>query len=216
MARDVSILIVTYQCGAEARNCLASIYEHTDGVDFEVVVLDNASRDGTAEMVRSEFPQARLLALDENVGFAAGVNRAAEEAEGEYLFLLNPDTVVHEGAVANLVDFARRHPEHGLYGGRTLRSERHGRPRLVLGAALALEPRLLRDHAQRGLQGHARVRPGVARRLAARLGSRGRCRHGLPAARPDAALARSSAASTCASSCTARTPTSRSARAGGA
>ena len=84
-------------------------------------MLDNASRDGTAEMVRSEFPQARLLALDENVGFAAGVNRAAEEAEGEYLFLLNPDTVVHEGAVANLVDFARRHPEHGLYGGRTLR-----------------------------------------------------------------------------------------------
>ena len=121
MARDVSILIVTYQCGAEARDCLASIYEHTDGVDFEVVVLDNASRDGTAEMVRSEFPQAKLLALDENIGFAAGVNRAAEEAEGEYLFLLNPDTVVHEGAVANLVDFARRHPEHGLYGGRTLR-----------------------------------------------------------------------------------------------
>jgi N-acetylglucosaminyl-diphospho-decaprenol L-rhamnosyltransferase len=121
VARDVSILIVTYQCGAEARDCLASIYENTAGVDFEVIVLDNASRDGTADMVRSGFPQVRLLALDENVGFAAGVNRAAEEAEGEYLMLLNPDTLVHEGAVANFVEFARRNPEHGLYGGRTLR-----------------------------------------------------------------------------------------------
>jgi GT2 family glycosyltransferase len=122
LARDVSILIVTYQCGAEARDCLTSIYENTgDGVDFEVVVLDNASRDGTADMIRSEFPQVRLLALDENIGFAAGVNRAAEEAEGEYLMLLNPDTVVHEDAVANFVGFARRDPGHGLYGGRTLR-----------------------------------------------------------------------------------------------
>jgi N-acetylglucosaminyl-diphospho-decaprenol L-rhamnosyltransferase len=123
VAVDVSILIVTYKCHHEARECLASIYRNTTGVDFEVVVLDNASQDGTVEMVRSEFPQARLIALDENVGFAAGVNLAAEEAEGEHVLLLNPDTVVHEGAVRNLVDFAERRPEHGLYGGRTLRPD---------------------------------------------------------------------------------------------
>lgn len=83
-------------------------------------MLDNASGDGTAEMIRTEFQEVRLLALDENLGFAAGVNRAAEEARGEYVLLLNPDTVVHESAVRNLVEFARAHPEHGLYGGRTL------------------------------------------------------------------------------------------------
>lgn len=123
MARDVSILIVTYECGAEARDCLASIFENTSGVDFEVVVVDNASGDGTADMVRAEFPQVRLIALEENAGFATGSNLAASAAEGEYLLLLNPDTVVHEGAVRNLVEFARRHPEHGLYGGRTLRPD---------------------------------------------------------------------------------------------
>jgi N-acetylglucosaminyl-diphospho-decaprenol L-rhamnosyltransferase len=86
-----------------------------------VVVVDNASDDGTADMIRADFPQVRLLALEENLGFAAGNNLAADAAEGEHLLLLNPDTLAHEGAVANLVDFARRRPEHGLYGGRTLK-----------------------------------------------------------------------------------------------
>jgi GT2 family glycosyltransferase len=85
-----------------------------------VIVLDNASGDGTAELVAAEFPAVRLLALDENLGFAAGCNRAAGEARGEYLLLLNPDTEVHAGALDALVAFARAHPEHGLVGGRTL------------------------------------------------------------------------------------------------
>lgn len=83
-------------------------------------MLDNDSGDGTAELVGGEFPEVRLLALDENLGFAAGVNRAAEEAHGQYLLLLNPDTVVHDGALDAIVEFARTHPEHGLVGGRTL------------------------------------------------------------------------------------------------
>lgn len=123
MAVDVSVLIVTYQCREAARECLQSVYSRTNGVAFEVVVVDNASDDGTADMLRTEFPQARLVALDENVGFAAGSNRAAEHAAGEYLLHLNPDTVVHDGAVDDLVAFARRRPEHGLYGGRTLRPD---------------------------------------------------------------------------------------------
>ena len=123
MAVDVSILIVTYRSRQAARECLESLYSVTAGVDYEVVVVDNASADGTADMVRAEFPHARLIALDENVGFAPGINLAAEAAVGEYLLLLNPDTVVHEGAVENLVAFARRRPEHGLYGGRTVRPD---------------------------------------------------------------------------------------------
>jgi GT2 family glycosyltransferase len=116
---DVSILVVTYRCRDAARGCLASLRE-TVAVPHEVVVLDNASQDGTVEMVREEFPDARLIASEENLGFAVGCNRAAEEARGKYVLLLNPDTVVHEGAVGALLDFARAHPEHGLVGGRTL------------------------------------------------------------------------------------------------
>ena len=123
MAVDVSILIVTYRSRQATRECLESLYSVTTGIDYEVVIVDNASQDGTVEIVREEFPQARLIALDENVGFGPGVNVAAEVAAGEYLLLLNPDTVVHEGAVRNLVAFARRRPEHGLYGGRTLRPD---------------------------------------------------------------------------------------------
>lgn len=85
------------------------------------MVVDNASDDGTVDMISDEFGDVRLVALDRNLGFAAGMNLAAEHAEGEYLLLLNPDTVVRPGAVANLVRFARARPEHGLYGGRTFR-----------------------------------------------------------------------------------------------
>jgi GT2 family glycosyltransferase len=116
---DVSILIVTYRCRDAARACLASLRD-TVSFPHEVIVLDNASGDGTVEMVRDEFPEVRLIASDENLGFALGCNRAAEAGRGEYLLLLNPDTVAHPGAVENLAAFARAYPEHGLYGGRTL------------------------------------------------------------------------------------------------
>jgi GT2 family glycosyltransferase len=117
---DVSILIVTYKCRDEARDCLASIYGQEHGVSFETLVLDNDSGDGTVEMVRSEFPQATLVPLGENIGFAAGMNRLAELAHGEFILLLNPDTIVHPHALESLVAFARAEPRHGIYGGRTV------------------------------------------------------------------------------------------------
>lgn len=120
MSPDLSILLVTYHCRDVADACLASIEATKGDLTCEVVLVDNDSRDGTVEMVRERYPSVRLIASPENLGFAAGVNRAADEAAGEYLLLLNPDTVVHEGALRALLDFARAHPEHGLYGGRTL------------------------------------------------------------------------------------------------
>jgi GT2 family glycosyltransferase len=118
---DVSILIVAYECRDALRDCLRSIEQARGALAVEVVVSDNASTDGTAELLRSEFPDVRLVALAENVGFARGVNRAAELATGDYLLLLNPDTVVHDDdGLERLLAFARSHPEYGLYGGRTL------------------------------------------------------------------------------------------------
>jgi hypothetical protein len=71
-------------------------------------------------MIRADFPDVRVLEPAENIGFARGVNRAAELARGEHLLLLNPDALVHPGAVERLVRFASEHPEHGLYAGKNL------------------------------------------------------------------------------------------------
>ncbi|MBA2741666.1 MAG: glycosyltransferase family 2 protein [Actinobacteria bacterium] len=120
MTPDVSILIVTYKCRDEARDCLASIYDQQQGVEIETLLLDNNSEDGTVEMIRSEFPQVSVQALEENIGFAAGINKLAELAAGEFVLLLNPDTLVHPHSIERLVEFARANPRHGLYGGRTL------------------------------------------------------------------------------------------------
>jgi N-acetylglucosaminyl-diphospho-decaprenol L-rhamnosyltransferase len=120
LSLDLSILIVSYECRDELRSCLGSLADHPGTVSTEIVVVDNGSTDSTAEMVASEFPDVRLLALPENVGFGPGVNRAADIAEGELLLLLNPDTVVHAGTLHNIVAFAREHPSYGFYGGRTL------------------------------------------------------------------------------------------------
>jgi GT2 family glycosyltransferase len=115
------VLIVAYECRDELAACLRSIDRAKGNLAIEVVVTDNASTDGTVELLRTEFPDVRLVALPENVGFAQGVNRAAAVASGEYLLLLNPDTVVHDdGGLERLVAFARENPQYGLYGGRTL------------------------------------------------------------------------------------------------
>lgn len=117
---DVSVLIVSYRCREEVLECLASIAQGARQTTVETIVLDNASADGTVEAIRAQFPEVTLIAEDSNLGFAAGVNRASEEAHGDFLLLLNPDTTVHPDAIDNLVVFARSHPQHGLVGGRTV------------------------------------------------------------------------------------------------
>ena len=114
-----SVLIVAYRTPELIDDCLKSLYAGvTDEV--EVVVVDNASGDGTAEQIAANWPQVKLIVSDTNLGFARAVNLAARHATGEVLVLLNPDTVVHDDPVAELVSFLRERPEVGLAGGRTL------------------------------------------------------------------------------------------------
>lgn len=120
---QLSILIVLYNACDLTRRCLASVFEQTRGLEFEVIAVDNASTEPTARMVRDEFPEVQLILLEENVGFGRAVNAAAERARGEFVLLLNPDTIVHDAALVRLVEFARAHPEYGVYGGRTLRAD---------------------------------------------------------------------------------------------
>jgi len=117
---DLSVLVVSYNTREYTENCLRSLDEQTRGIRFEVIVVDNASCDGSVEMVAEKFPHVRLFALEENRGFARANNFAAERALGRYLLLLNPDTLVLDGAVTKLHEFATRHPRAGIYGGRTL------------------------------------------------------------------------------------------------
>ena len=119
MPVDVSILIVNFNTCAALDACLASIAEATR-VEHEVVVVDNASADGSVAMIEARHPEVTLVANLRNVGFAAATNQAARLAHGRYLLLLNPDTRVLPGAIERLVRFLDRHPEAGIVAPRNL------------------------------------------------------------------------------------------------
>lgn len=117
----LSILIISYNTQKLSLECLRSVFQETSETSFEVIVLDNASTDGSSEAIASEFgSRVRLIPAAENIGFAAGNNRAALEARGEFILLLNPDTVVLNGAIDHLMAFTKSWPQAGIWGGRTL------------------------------------------------------------------------------------------------
>ncbi len=124
MSMDVSVIIVSWNTKEILRNCLRSVYEQVGGIRFEVFVVDNASSDGSAQMVEDEYPQVRLIRNAENRGFAAANNQAITLATGRYLLVLNPDTIVLDGAIAKTVAFADEHPEAGVIGCKILGSDR--------------------------------------------------------------------------------------------
>jgi GT2 family glycosyltransferase len=115
---DVSVCIANWNCVGLLRKCLQSLYGNPQGVRFEVVVVDNASTDGAAEMVATEFPQVVLLRNNRNLGFAVASNQAAAQAHGRYLFFLNNDTEVPALALRKLLDHANASPEAGMFGPR--------------------------------------------------------------------------------------------------
>jgi GT2 family glycosyltransferase len=116
----LSIIIVSWNVADLLRACLRSIDENRGGLDVEVIVVDSASGDGSAAMVETEFPWVTLLACTENVGFPRGNNLGIERANGRYLLLLNPDTVVLDDALPKMVAFARENPGIGVLGSQLL------------------------------------------------------------------------------------------------
>ena len=108
--------IVSYNCRELLAECLRSIARESGELSVEVIVVDNASGDGTVEMLASDFPEVRTIASEENLGFAGGTNRAVEAASADTLLLLNPDTEVQPGALARLAEFVQRYPETGACG----------------------------------------------------------------------------------------------------
>ena len=110
------IVIVSWNVDDDLRVCLRSVFAGSRQDDYEVWVIDNASSDGTVAMVREEFPQVRLVCNEENRGFAAANNQGLADADADYCLLLNPDTLVPEGGLGALADFAEMHPKAGVIG----------------------------------------------------------------------------------------------------
>ena len=114
----VTVVIVTYNSSEHIGACLDSALEQLPGDGSEVLVLDNASIDGTADLVEQQWPQVHLIRSSVNVGFARACNQAAAATSTQFVLLLNPDAVMFPGCVAALLDLARRRPWGGLFGGR--------------------------------------------------------------------------------------------------
>lgn len=125
---DVSIIVVSYNTRDVLRDCLAAIEAGCDGVSFETFVVDNASSDCSAEMVGHHFPSVRLLSNERNMGFAAANNVALGHAVGRYILLLNPDTMLAPGAVAQMVRFMDARPSVGYCGPRLLSADGSHQP----------------------------------------------------------------------------------------
>ncbi|MEO0487051.1 MAG: glycosyltransferase family 2 protein [Pseudomonadota bacterium] len=122
-APAVSIIVVSYNTRDMTLACLRSVYEETR-TPFELIVVDNASSDGSAEAIAAEFPKATLLAETDNHGFAAANNLAATHARAPFVLLLNPDTVILDGAVDRLMAFSQARPGARIWGGRTYFGDR--------------------------------------------------------------------------------------------
>ena len=116
----VSIIVVSYNTRDMTVACLNSVLAQTQATPYELMVIDNASSDGSAAAIQELGDGVRLTALRDNIGFARANNLAARQARGDYLLLLNPDTLILDGAIDRLAAFARANPSAGIWGGRTL------------------------------------------------------------------------------------------------
>lgn len=113
---DLSIIVVNYNTKELLQRCIYSIYSNGKNVDPEIWVVDNASTDGSAKILKDEFPKVHLIANEENVGYVRANNQAVRQARGRYILLLNPDTVILGNALERLVEFVDEHPLAGIVG----------------------------------------------------------------------------------------------------
>lgn len=119
---SLGVVVVTYESVELIDPCLSSLERATSGRDMTIVVVDNGSRDGSADHVATHHPDAVLIRNSVNVGFGPAVNQAVAALATDHLLLVNPDAVLEPGAADALLDAAAAHPEAGLLGGRALRA----------------------------------------------------------------------------------------------
>ena len=127
----LSVCIVNWNTREYLRECLAALRDYPPvGDDLEVIVVDNASTDGSAPMVADEFPGTVLVASAANLGYAEGNNLALARATGDALLLLNPDVIVRPGSLTRAAEFALSHPNIGAFGCRLVGTDGRTQPSL--------------------------------------------------------------------------------------
>jgi N-acetylglucosaminyl-diphospho-decaprenol L-rhamnosyltransferase len=120
----LSIVIINWNSKDYLRECLNSIVQGTKHLDYEILVIDNASHDGSAQMVAAEYSSVKFIQSERNLGFSGGNNCAAQRATGDFLLFLNPDTMVEGDALVELVEALRHQPDAAIAGARLLNSDR--------------------------------------------------------------------------------------------
>jgi len=124
MPVDLSIIIVNWNSKEYLRKCIASILAETRCMEFEIVVIDNASFDGCDEMLRRNYPQVRFMQSERNLGFAKANNEAFRTTSGQYILFLNPDTEIVASAVNTMLKHLRELPNAGAVGCKLLNADR--------------------------------------------------------------------------------------------
>lgn len=119
----LSIIIVSWNVKKVLIDCLGSIEENPASEPFEVLVVDNASSDGTVESVRNKFPEVVVIANSQNLGFAAANNQGIEKSQSEYILLLNPDTIIHSDSLDILIEFMDKNEDVGICGPQLLNQD---------------------------------------------------------------------------------------------
>ena len=152
---QLSIVIVTYNSIDHVHACLAALARHPPHLDHEIVVVDNASRDGTGAAVRQGWPAVRVIDAGANTGFACGSNLGIRQSSGDLILLLNPDTEVRPGAIDTLAAALELDRDAAVAGPRLIGSQ--GRPELSFGAMISplaeLRQKALVHGSRRGIPG---------------------------------------------------------------
>jgi GT2 family glycosyltransferase len=111
---ELSVIVVSYNTKNLLKQCLASVFKYTKGINFEVLVVDNASEDDSAAMIKKDFLQARLIENKKNLGFAAANNQGIKQAKGKYVLLLNSDTILKENSLRKMIDWMEKNNKVGV------------------------------------------------------------------------------------------------------
>lgn len=120
---DVSIIIVNYNTKELLRQCINSIYQNVKDISFEIIVTDNASSDGSTDMLEAEFPSVNLIKSKKNGGFAYGNNLAIKQSKGRYIFLLNSDTIIIKDVITKMVNYMDKNQSAGMIGPKLLNKD---------------------------------------------------------------------------------------------
>ena len=121
----LSVVILNYNVKYFVDLCLQSVFKAIEGIDAEVIVVDNASVDGSVNWIKTHFPEVKLIINKDNTGFPKGNNIGVAQAKGEYLCILNPDTIVEEDTFEKAIEFSKEHPQMGIMGPKLIDGSGH-------------------------------------------------------------------------------------------